>query len=138
MRDPRVEALAQILVNYSTGVQPGETCVIQSEVVAEPLVQAVYEEVLKAGGLPIVQLSLSEQAPAFYKYANDEQLAWIPPTAQWVAENIDNRIVDHGRHQHARAQQRRPGQAGDGQHRAQAADGRVDAALAPPATTAGR
>jgi len=93
MRDPRVEALAQILVNYSTGVQPGETCVIQTEVVAEPLAQAVYEEVLKAGGLPIVQLSLSQQAPAFYKYANDEQLAWIPPTAQWVAENIDNRIV---------------------------------------------
>jgi aminopeptidase len=93
MRDPRVEALAQILVNYSTGVKPGETVVIQSEVVAEPLVQAVYEEVLKAGGLPIVQLSLSQQAPAFYKYANDEQLAWIPPTAQWVAENVDNRIV---------------------------------------------
>jgi aminopeptidase len=93
MRDPRVEALAQILVNYSTGVGPGETCVIQSEVVAEPLVQAVYEEVLKAGGLPIVQLSLSEQAPAFYKYANDEQLAWIPPTAQWVADHVDNRIV---------------------------------------------
>jgi aminopeptidase len=93
MRDPRVEALAQILVNYSTGVKPGETCVIQSEIVAEPLVQAVYEEVLKAGGLPIVQLSLSQQAPAFYKYANDEQLAWIPPTAQWVAENVDNRIV---------------------------------------------
>lgn len=93
MRDLRVEALAQILVNYSTGVKPGETCVIQSEIAAEPLVQAVYEEVLKAGGLPIVQLSLSEQAPAFYKHANDEQLAWIPPTAQWVAENIDNRIV---------------------------------------------
>ena len=93
MRDPRVDALAQILVNYSTGVKPGQTCVIQSEVAAVPLVQAVYEEVLKAGGLPIVQLSLEEQAPAFYKYANDEQLAWIPPTAQWVADNVDNRIV---------------------------------------------
>lgn len=93
MRDPRVEALAQILVNYSTGVKPGETCVIQSEVVAEPLVQAVYEEVLKAGGLPIVQLSLTEAAPAFYKYANEEQLKWIPPTQEWIYENIDNRIV---------------------------------------------
>jgi aminopeptidase len=93
MRDPRVDALANILVNYSTGVKPGETCVIQSEVAAEPLVQAVYEHVLRAGGLPIVQLALSEGAPAFYKYANDEQLAWIPPTAQWIAENIDTRIA---------------------------------------------
>ncbi|MBK5229540.1 MAG: aminopeptidase [Thermoleophilia bacterium] len=93
MRDPRIDALANILVNYSTGVKPGESCVIQSEVAAEPLVQAVYEEVLKAGGLPIVQLALSEGAPAFYRYANDEQLAWIPPTAQWIAENIDTRIA---------------------------------------------
>jgi aminopeptidase len=93
MRDPRVDALAQILVNYSTGVKPGETCVIQSEVAAVPLVQSVYEEVLKAGGLPIVQLGLEEAAPAFYKYANEEQLKWIPPTAQWIAENVDNRIV---------------------------------------------
>jgi aminopeptidase len=93
MRDPRIDALAQILVNYSTGVQPGETCVIQSEVSATPLVQAVYEEVLKAGGLPIVQLSLEEAAPAFYKYANEQQLTWIPPTASWIAENIDTRIA---------------------------------------------
>lgn len=93
MRDPRIDALAQILVNYSTGVKQGETCVIQSEVAAEPLVQAVYEEVLKAGGLPIVQLSLTEQASAFYKYASDEQLKWIAPTAEWIYENIDNRIV---------------------------------------------
>jgi aminopeptidase len=85
--------LAQILVNYSTGVKPGETCVIQSEVAAVPLVQAVYEEVLKAGGLPIVQLALEEGAPAFYKYANEEQLKWIPPTAQWIAENVDTRIA---------------------------------------------
>jgi aminopeptidase len=93
MRDPRVEALAQILVNYSTGVEKGQTCVIQSEVAAEPLVQAVYEEVLKAGGLPIVQLGLTEQASAFFKYASDEQLKWISPVQEWIYENIDNRIV---------------------------------------------
>lgn len=93
MRDPRIEALAQILVNYSTGVKKGETCVIQSEVAAEPIVQAVYEEVLKAGGLPIVQLGLTEQASAFYKYASEEQLKWIAPTQEWIYENIDNRIV---------------------------------------------
>lgn len=93
MRDPRVDALANILVNYSTGVKLGETCVIQSEIPAASLVQAVYEEVLKAGGLPIVQMALEEAAPAFYKYANEQQLKWIPPTAQWIAENIDTRIA---------------------------------------------
>lgn len=93
MRDPRVEALAQILVKYSTKIQPGETCVIQGDVAGAPLLQAVYEEVLQAGGLPIVQVALDEQAPAFYKYASDEALDWVPPTSRWIVENVDTRIV---------------------------------------------
>ena len=59
MRDPRVEALAGILVGYSTKVKHGEVCVVQGTTAAEPLVQAVYEEVLKAGGLPILQITTS-------------------------------------------------------------------------------
>ena len=47
VRDQRADALAQILVRYSTKVQPGDVCVIQSTTAAEPLVQAVYEEVLR-------------------------------------------------------------------------------------------
>ena len=43
MRDQRADALAQILVRYSTGVKKGDVCVIQSTTTAEPLVQAVYE-----------------------------------------------------------------------------------------------
>jgi aminopeptidase len=93
MRDPRIDALAQILVYYSAGVNRGETCAIQSGVAAEPLVQAIYEEVLKAGGLPIVQLALTEQDSAFYKYADEEQLKWVSPTQEWLYENVDNRIV---------------------------------------------
>ena len=93
MRDPRVEAWPRSWSATRPGCKAGETCVIEGEVVAEPLVQAVYEEVLKAGGLPIVQLALSEQAPAFYKHANDEQLEWISPTAQWMVENVDVRIA---------------------------------------------
>ena len=57
MRDQRAEALAQILVRYSTKVTKGDVCVIQGTTTAEPLVQAVYEEVLQAGGLPIMQLT---------------------------------------------------------------------------------
>ena len=92
MRDQRADALAQILVQYSTRVQPDDVCVIQSTTVAEPLIQAVYEEVLRAGGLPIVQLTTEGAAPAFYELANDKQLEWIPPTAKWTAENADVRI----------------------------------------------
>jgi aminopeptidase len=93
MKDQRAVALAQILVHYSTKVAKGETCVIQSTSTAEPLVQAVYEEVLKAGGLPIVQLTPEGASAAFYELASDEQLEWIPPTAAWAVEEADVRIA---------------------------------------------
>jgi aminopeptidase len=93
LRDQRAEALAQILVRYSTKVTKGDVCVIQSTTTAEPLVQAVYEEVLKAGGLPIMNLTTEESAAAFYRLASDEQLDWVPPTAQWTADHADVRIV---------------------------------------------
>jgi aminopeptidase len=93
MRDQRAAALASILVRYSTGVKKGDVCVIQSTTTAEPLVQAVYEEILRAGGLPIVQLATEGAAASFYELASEEQLDWVPPTAEWVAENADVRIA---------------------------------------------
>jgi aminopeptidase len=93
VRDQRADALAAILVRYSTEVRKGDVCVIQSTTNAEVLVQAVYEEILRAGGLPIMQLSTEGAAPAFYELAADHQLEWIPPTAQWVADNADVRIA---------------------------------------------
>ena len=93
MRDQRAEALAQILVRYSTKVQKGDVCVIQSTTTAEPLVQAVYEEVLRAGGLPIFNLTPRGGRRALFRLASDEQLDWVPPTSKWTAEHADVRIV---------------------------------------------
>ena len=93
MRDHRADALAQILVRYSTKVEKGDVCLIQSTTTAEPLVQAVYEEVLRAGGLPIMQLATEGASAAFYELASDEQLTWIPPTSKWAVENTDVRIA---------------------------------------------
>ena len=92
VRDQRADALARILVRYSTKVQPGDVCVVQGSTTGEPLVQAVYEEVLRAGGLPVMQLTTEEAAAAFYALASDEQLEWVPPTAEWAAERADVRI----------------------------------------------
>ena len=93
MRDQRADALAQILVRYSTRVEKGDVCVIQSTTTAEPLVQAVYEEVLKAGGLPVMQMTSEGAAAAFYSLASDEQLEWVAPTSTWAVEEADVRIA---------------------------------------------
>jgi aminopeptidase len=93
VRDQRADALARILVHHSTRVAEGDICVIQSSTTAEPLVQAVYEEVLRAGGLPVLQLATEGAAAAFFELASDAQLDWIAPTAQWAAEEADVRIA---------------------------------------------
>jgi aminopeptidase len=93
MKDSRVEALAQILVRYSTKVQEGDVCVIQGTTTGEPLIQAVYEEILRAGGLPVMQLTTEAAQAAFFELASDAQLDWVQPPAEWTAENADVRIV---------------------------------------------
>jgi aminopeptidase len=93
VKDQRADALAQILVRYSTKVKKGDVCVIQGSTIAEPLIQSVYEEVLRAGGLPIMQMTTEEAAAAFYRLASDEQLTWVPPTSKWAVENSDVRIA---------------------------------------------
>ena len=92
MRDPRVANLAKILVGYSTAVKEGDTVAIDGESPAEPLLAAIYEEVLLAGGHPILQMSIEGQEALYYKNASDRQLDWISPTSRWTAENADVRI----------------------------------------------
>jgi aminopeptidase len=93
MRDPRVTALAQILVHHSTKVGKRDVCTIEGESAAEPLLQAVYEEVLKAGGNPIVHMAMEGQSATYFEHASDAQLEWISPVAEWAVENADVRIA---------------------------------------------
>ncbi len=92
MRDPRAERLAKILVGYSTEVKEGEVVSIDGESAGAPLLLAVYEEVLKAGAHPILNVSLDGQAAIYYKHAGDAQLDWIAPTSEWLLANADVRI----------------------------------------------
>jgi aminopeptidase len=93
VRDPRVENLASILVGYSTEVKAGETVSIEGTSAAEPLLLAVYEQVLKAGANPILNVGLDGQSVSYYKHASDAQLDWISPVTQWMADNVDVRIA---------------------------------------------
>ncbi len=93
MRDPRVANLARILVRYSTKVGEGDTCVIEGPTAGEPLIAAVYEEVLAAGGHPVVSMSFEEQSAAYFHNASDAQLEWISPPSRWATENADCRIA---------------------------------------------
>jgi aminopeptidase len=89
MRDPRLDKLADVLVNYSVGVKKGQTVRISGEPIAQPLIVELYRKVLAAGGHPLVRMSPDELAEIFYKNASDEQLRYFSPIALYEVENID-------------------------------------------------
>ena len=128
MRDHRVDALAQILVRYSTKVKKGDVCSIAATAAAEPLVQAVYEEVLRAGGLPIMQLQTERRAGRVLR-AGERRAARLGAAHDRVDRRERRRAhLGDGVAQHARALERGPEEAGPPPEGAQADHGDVDAA----------
>jgi aminopeptidase len=93
VRDPRAERLAKILVGYSTKVSEGEVVAIDGDSAAEPVLLAVYEEVLKAGAHPMMNVALEGQTATYFTHSSDAQLEWISPVSRWVLENADVRIA---------------------------------------------
>jgi aminopeptidase len=89
VRDPRVEKLAEVLVNYSVAVQPGQTVLVRGGVLTEPLMQAVLVKVLQAGGHPLTQVSLPRGDELTFRYASDEQLRHVPEPIKLIYETYD-------------------------------------------------
>lgn len=93
MADLRTEKLAELLVDYSVGVKPGDKVAIQGEALAEPLLKAVYARVLQAGGNPYLMASPNGLDEIFYRYASEEQLKHIAPPIRLVYDSYDVRIA---------------------------------------------
>ncbi len=92
VRDPRYEALAKVLVNYSVEVGKGDLVAIQTYPVAELLTKEVYRECLKAGGHPFVRCHLPGISEIFLKEARKDQLRFLSPVAMEEVEKTDKFI----------------------------------------------
>ena len=89
MRDPRLEKLADVLVNYSVGVKKDQLVRISGPAIAQPLMVELYRKVLLAGGHPFVRMGPEEASEIFLKHASDEQLRFINPVSLLEYEKID-------------------------------------------------
>ncbi len=98
MADNRVDKLADMMVNYSVAVKPGNKVAITGDSFAEPLVKAVYREVLKAGGFPLTLVNINGLEDIFYKHANDEQLKHVSPPYKMMMSDYDVRISCLAKH----------------------------------------
>lgn len=89
MSDPRINKLADVLVNYSVGVRPGDKVLISGSSLAAPLLKAVYIKALQAGGHPLMMVSLPDIDSLLYRYASNEQLQHVPSPTQLIMETYD-------------------------------------------------
>jgi aminopeptidase len=89
MSDPRLDKLAEILVHYSTEVQPGHWVLIRGHVLALPLVNAVARLVVRAGGNPTVLLTSDELEETLLREASEAQLGWVSPIDKLLNQQID-------------------------------------------------
>ncbi|MBC8330583.1 MAG: aminopeptidase [Anaerolineae bacterium] len=89
MADPRLIKLAELLVNYSVEIKPGDWVMVRGDVAAEPLVAEVVRQVVRAGGKPTVLLSSDAIEEAFLREANPEVLEWVSPVNEMLYEQAD-------------------------------------------------
>jgi aminopeptidase len=88
MADPRVEAVAKILVDYSVEVKPNQLVRISGGTEGTPLILAVYQKVLERGAQPFLEIGLDGAEELLYTYAGDAQLDYVPRFRKDMIEQI--------------------------------------------------
>ncbi|WP_058302735.1 aminopeptidase [Gorillibacterium timonense] len=75
MKDPRLAKLADILVNYSTSIQPGENVLIEAIGIENPLVQEIVKAVHAAKGNPFVAIRDPQITRTLVLDSTEEQIS---------------------------------------------------------------
>lgn len=97
--DKRWKEVADILVNYSTEVKPGQRVMIaMREVETLPLARAVYESAVQAGGFPQIQFLSDYLDHSLLNFGTDEQISWLPEIEAAGMEWADVYIALRGAH----------------------------------------
>ncbi len=95
MSDPRVKKLAQVLVDHSARIQPGDRVLLEATFAAEPLVRELYALILQRGGHPHPLFSFPGQETIFYTYASEAQLDFAPTFQVLAYREFESRIRIH-------------------------------------------
>lgn len=97
--DKRWQALGEVLVHYSTNVQPGDRVMIaMTELETYALAHAVYEATIRAGGYPQIQLLSESLRRTVLKYGNPDQHRWVPEIEAYGMDWADIYVGLRGAH----------------------------------------
>lgn len=89
MTREQLTAYANLLVNYCVELQPGERLYVATTTLAAPLIAALQEEVLKAGGHFEYSLSVKGSAAAYRDFASPEQYAYVGTAYKEAMTNFE-------------------------------------------------
>jgi aminopeptidase len=89
MPDPRVVKLAEIMVDYSLELKPGQQVWLRTSPVAQEFNLAFYDKAVRAEAHVLVDQVIPGAEESLYKYATDAQLDFIAPYKKLVAETFD-------------------------------------------------
>jgi len=92
MNDPRIRNLAKVLVRYSIRARKSETVGVSGDVPVEPLIIAVYEELLRVGAFPVVRMSPAGLSELFLKYRMPHHFTTLIPYERAYARCVDATI----------------------------------------------
>jgi aminopeptidase len=101
MNDPRLTRWARLIVEYSITVKPGDLVAITARPPATPLIEALYIEILKAGGHPHFLArdyppflpGLGNTGELFLQYANGDQLEHVDLFYKRVIDDFDGLVT---------------------------------------------
>lgn len=89
MNDIRAQKFAQILVDHSTNIQPGERVVIYSSPAAEPVIKALFKLILERGAYPHVLMNIPNYEELMLAHASNELLEYVPVFHKIAFEESD-------------------------------------------------
>lgn len=89
------DALAGLVCDWCLEPEPGQQVLVASTTLAEPLVGALYRQLLERGAWPLVRLASPQQARDFYAHARPEQVDAFAPLELTEAESVDASVRIH-------------------------------------------
>ncbi|RME31400.1 MAG: aminopeptidase, partial [Candidatus Zixiibacteriota bacterium] len=94
--DPRVQKLAKLLIHYSLKLKSGQLIKITGEPVTLPLLLAAYEEAVKVGAHPLLELRPPEADEILLKHGSDKQLQFVSPMGKVEINRLDAYLMVWG------------------------------------------
>ena len=93
MADPRIEKLADLMVNYSLELKKGERALVRANSTTLPLATEVYRAIITAGGHPFMLWEEPVFNEILLREGSDDQIKYIHAPHQLTYETYDCMIA---------------------------------------------